>query len=58
MFVLETVGIESLRGIWNVVCRGKIRRSTMECRKRKQDTGSVLTLRDESVGSKGIRYPP
>ncbi len=49
----ETSGIESLRGTWNVVCRGKIRRSTMERRKRRQGTGGVLTLRDESVGSKG-----
>ncbi len=51
--VLETGEIESIRGIWNVVCRGKIRRSTMERQKRRQDAGVVLTLIDESVGSKG-----
>ena len=51
--LLETSGIESLRGIWNVMCRGKIRRYMMERRKRKQDARGVLTLRDESVGSKG-----
>ena len=51
--VLETSEIEESRGTWNVVCRGKIRRSTMERQKRRQDAGDVLTLRDESVGSKG-----
>ena len=51
--VSETRRIESQRGIWNVVCRGKIRRSTMERQKRRQDAGCVLTLRDESVGSEG-----
>ena len=51
--VLETRKIEGFRGIWNVVCRGKIRRYTMERQKRRQDARSVLTLRDESVGSKG-----
>ena len=59
MAVLNTVSvpdtrrIESFRGIWNVVCRGKIRRYTMERQKRRQDARVVLTLRDESVGSKG-----
>ena len=51
--VPETSEIESPRGIWNVVCRGKIRRYTMERQKRRQDARSVLTLRDESVGSEG-----
>ncbi len=41
----------------NSVCRGKIRRYTEEHQKRRQHAGKLLTLRDESVGSNGIRYP-
>ncbi len=49
--VPETGEIESLRGLWNAVRRGKIRRDAMERQKRRQDAGHSLTLRDESVGS-------
>ena len=49
--VLDTGLLETSRGKWNSVCRGKIRRYTEEHQKRKQLTGEVLTLIDESVGS-------
>ena len=53
MSVPETAKVEVLRGNWNAVCRGKIRRSTVERQKRRQVAGSILTVRDESVGSEG-----
>ena len=49
--VLDTGLLETSRGKWNSVCRGKIRRYTEEHQKRKQLAGEVLTLMDESVGS-------
>ena len=52
MFVLETGSLESGRGKRNSKCRGAIRRYLEEHQKRRQLTGTVLTLRNESVGSK------
>ena len=49
--VMETVMLEEVRGVWNSASRGKIRRYAEEYQKRRQHTGAVLTLRDESVGS-------
>ena len=51
MLVFKTVKLESGRGKWNSVCRGAIRRYTEEHQKRRQLTGTVLTLMNESVGS-------
>ncbi len=51
MFVLETVCLESGRGKRNSKCRGAIRRYLEEHQKRRQLTGTVLTLMNESVGS-------
>ena len=52
MFVQETIILESGRGKRNFKCRGAIRRYLKEHQKRRQLTGTVLTLRNESVGSK------
>ena len=51
MFVSKTGSLELGRGKRNSVCRGAIRRYTEEHQKRRQLTGTVLTLRNESVGS-------
>ncbi len=51
MFVLETVSLELGRGKRNSKCRGAIRRYLEEHQKRRQLTGTILTLRNESVGS-------
>ena len=51
MFVFKTAFLESGRGKRNSVCRGAIRRYHEEYQKRRQLTGTILTLRDESVGS-------
>ncbi len=51
MFVFKTARLESGRGKRNSVCRGAIRRYTEEHQKRRQLTGTVLTLMNESVGS-------
>ncbi len=53
MIVPETDRIELSRGTWNAISRGKIRRYMVERQKRRQGAGDTLTLRDESVGSKG-----
>ena len=37
-------------GQWNFTRRGEIRRTVKECQKRRQLSGSLLTLRNESVG--------
>ena len=49
--MLETVNLESGRGKRNSKCRGAIRRYLEEHRKRRQLTGTELTLKNESVGS-------
>ena len=51
MLVFKTPKLESGRGKWNSVCRGAIRRYTEEHQKRRQLTGTILTLMNESVGS-------
>ena len=51
MFVFETDYLELGRGKRNSVCRGAIRRYTEEHQKRRQLTGTILTLMNESVGS-------
>lgn len=51
MFVFETDCLESGRGKRNSKCRGAIRRYLEEHQKRRQLTGTVLTLINESVGS-------
>ena len=51
MFVPKTDCLELGRGKWNSVCRGAIRRYTEEHQKRRQLTGTILTLSNESVGS-------
>ncbi len=48
----ETPGLEVERGEWNSECRGEIRRYSEEHQWRRRLTGSILTLRCESVGSK------
>ena len=48
---METVWLESGRGEWNSWCSGEMRRYQEEHRWRKQLSGTVLTLRRESVGS-------
>ena len=52
VIVSETSYLELFRGAWNFLCRGKIRRYKKEHQKRRQRTGDILTVRDESVGSK------
>ena len=52
MFVSKTAQLESGRGKQNDVSRGAIRRYLEEYQKRRQLTGTILTLKDESVGSK------
>ena len=49
--MFKTGKLEHFRGMWNSVCRGKIRRYTEEHQKRRQLAGDILTLMDESVGS-------
>ena len=44
--------LEFERGEWNSECRGEIRRYSEEHQWRRRLTGSILTLRCESVGSK------
>lgn len=51
VFVYKTVKLESGRGKRNSKCRGAIRRYLEEHQKRRQLTGTVLTLMNESVGS-------
>ena len=51
MLVFKTINLESGRGKQNSKCRGAIRRYLEEYQKRRQLTGTVLTLRNESVGS-------
>ncbi len=48
----KTPGLEFERGEWNSECRGEIRRYSEEHQWRRRLTGSILTLRCESVGSK------
>jgi hypothetical protein len=48
----QTAELEYERGRWNSQCRSEIRRYWEEHRWRRQSTGSLLTLRHESVGSK------
>ena len=50
--IIETAKLEDERGYWNSLCRSEIRRYREEHRWRRQITGSFLTLRHESVGSK------
>jgi hypothetical protein len=50
--IIETAQLEDERGYWNSQCRSEIRRYWEEHRWRRQITGSFLTLRHESVGSK------
>ncbi len=51
MFVFKTVKLELGRGKRNSECRGSIRRYSEEHQKRRQLTGTILTLMNESVGS-------
>ncbi len=51
MFVYKTVLLELGRGKRNSKCRGAIRRYLEEHQKRRQLTGTILTLMNESVGS-------
>ena len=51
MFVQKTACLELERGKRNGMSRGAIRRYIPEHQKRRQLTGAILTLRDESVGS-------
>ncbi len=51
MFVFKTAKLELGRGKRNSKCRGAIRRYLEEHQKRRQLTGTILTLRNESVGS-------
>ena len=48
----ETVALEFGRGEWNSRCSGEMRRYREELQWRRQLAGPILTLRDESVGSK------
>ncbi len=48
----NTVSLEFVRGKWNSECRGEIRRYSEEHQWRRRLTGTILTLRCESVGSK------
>jgi hypothetical protein len=49
---VETAKLESGRGEWNSWCSGEMRRYQEEHPWRKRLSGTVLTLRRESVGSK------
>ena len=51
MLVFETINLELGRGKRNFKCRGAIRRYLKEHQKRRQLTGTILTLKNESVGS-------
>ena len=51
MLVFKTVKLELGRGKRNSRCRGAIRRYLEEHQKRRQLTGTILTLMNESVGS-------
>ncbi len=51
MFVFKTAKLELGRGKRNSECRGAIRRYSEEHQKRRQLTGTILTLMNESVGS-------
>jgi hypothetical protein len=51
VFVQKTASLELGRGKRNGMSRGAIRRYIPEHQKRRQLTGTILTLRDESVGS-------
>jgi hypothetical protein len=48
---VETVWLESGRGEWNSRCSGEMRRYREEHPWRRRLSGTVLTLRRESVGS-------
>ena len=47
-----TVSLEYGRGGWNSTCSSEMRRDVEEHRWRRQPPGLILTLMDESVGSK------
>ena len=47
---VETVGLESTRGMRNAWCSGEMHRYHAEPRLRRQHTGVKQTLRHESVG--------
>ena len=49
---LETGELECRRGERNSTCSGEMRRDVEEHQWRRRHTGSLLTLRRESVGSK------
>ncbi|MCL8211750.1 hypothetical protein LD125_00215 [Mesoplasma sp. JKS002658] len=51
-FALKTIRLECDRGKRNSMCSGEMRRYMEEHLWRKRFTGSLLTLRHESVGSK------
>ena len=48
----DTTDLELNRGKWNSWCSGEMRRYQEERQRRSQLTGFILTLRNESVGSK------
>ena len=48
----KTSRLEFVRGNWNSRCRGEIRRYREERQSRRQVTRTILTLMDESLGSK------
>ena len=48
---IKTFQLEFDRGKQNCECRGEIRRYEKEYQVRRQRSGSVLTLRNESMGS-------
>ena len=56
-FALETVKLELQRGQWNSQCSGGMRRYQEEHQWRRRLTGYILTLMNESVGSKQDQIP-
>ena len=53
----KTIGLECWRGKRNFWCSGEMRRYQKEHRRRRRLAGQQLTLRRESQGANGIRYP-
>ncbi len=50
--ISKTVKMETVRGHWNFGCRSELSRDKKQHQWRRRVTGTVLTLRRESVGSK------
>lgn len=49
-YICISVSLEFIRGIWNYIGTGKMVRSICEQQWRRQYTGILLTLSNESIG--------